>query len=68
MDWSSILDALVPTAGVVLAAVFAFLWRSARKLVKETENKWDDALVDAFDQGYAEGHADGSASGDKPAA
>lgn len=47
-----LLEILVPAAAVVLAAVFAFGWRRAKKLVQETENKWDDALFDAFDQGY----------------
>ena len=57
-DFGGLLEVLIPALAGILAVVFAFLWRSARKLVQETENKWDDAVWDAFDKGYESAKAE----------
>jgi hypothetical protein len=57
-DWSVLLDTLLPALGGALLTAVVLLWGRVRTLVRDSENKWDDALLDAFERGIAKAKAD----------
>jgi hypothetical protein len=58
VNWSEILDVLVPAVSGVAIVAVALGWGYVRKAVAASENKWDDKLVAAVEEGIAKAKAD----------
>ncbi len=54
MEWGEILNIVLPIAGTLIAGLLGWGLVYLRKKVKETENKIDDAVVEALDKAINE--------------
>jgi len=60
-DWGNLVDVLVPAVAGMIVVAFAWGWKTIRSLVAESENTWDDKILEAFDAGYEQAKKENSA-------
>jgi hypothetical protein len=61
-NWNELLDLIVPALIGVLGAVIGMLYGRLKELVKQTDAKWDDQILQAIEDGLGAGREEAKAA------